>query len=278
MNSTAGMPQARRRVSTRTNNAGRIAAAVIAAALCLLGVAAAGAAPMRFSATLGDGARLGASTSVTLGLRVSDRLPPVTEVRLLTPTGIDLNDSGLGLSTCIRPGSELLEVMHAPRHRPCPANSLMGTGTATAQLRLDPLEVYSGQARLDLYAGPAVAEKPGLLVIADAFRPIRTQLTYRGYLYVPPPGFGLGIALKVVPISEPPFGAPLALSTFRLTVGPRSLRYVRTRHGHRANYRPRAIPLPRTCPRRGFRFRAIVRFADGQRAVHDAVARCPSSH
>ena len=87
---------------------------------------------------------------------------------------------------------------------------------------------------------------------------------------------GLGMALQVLPIPDPPFGAPVALSTFRLTVGGAGLRYVRSAHGLRTLYRPRAIPLPRSCPAGGFRFRAIVRFADGQRLVEDARAACPA--
>jgi hypothetical protein len=237
--------------------------------------AIASAGPVRFSVRLGDGARLGASTSLTLGLRIAGQLPPVTEVRLLTPAGVDLSSSGLGVATCVRSAAEFREVMHRVRHRPCPANALMGTGTATAELRLDPEVTYAAKARIDLYAGETFADKPGILVVADAFRPVRTQLSYRGYLYVPPPAFGLGMALQVLPIPEPPFGAPVALTAFRLTVGGADVRYRHTVHGRRATYRPRAIPLPRSCPRAGFRFRAVLRFADGQQVVEDTRVACP---
>lgn len=258
-----------------TTEAVRRTAAAVAVLVWLMLVAGAHAAPVRFAVSLGGQARLGAGTSVTLSLRVSDRLPPVTEVRLLTPAGIDLNDSGLGLATCSRPESELMEVMHVVVAEPCPANALMGTGTATAQLRFDPVEVYSARARLALYAGDTVADKPGLLVVADASRPVRTQLSYRGYLYIPPPGFGLGMALQVRPIPRPPFGAPVALSALRLTVGGPSLRYLRTIHGRRTSYHPRAIPLPRSCPHGGFPFRALLRLEGGQRIVADTHTPCP---
>lgn len=274
------MPRSTRPGRSAISGARRAAATAVALWLLLAASTststAATAAPLRFSVALGENARLGHSTSLRLALRVSDQLPPATEVRMLTPAGIDLNDSGLGLATCLRPEAELRDVMHVVVHQPCPGNALMGTGRATAQLRFDPLEVYSAEAQLNLYAGRSVADKPGLLVIADAFRPVRTQLSYRGYLYVAPPGFGLGMALQVLPIPDPPFGAPVALSTFRLTVGGAGLRYVRSAHGLRTLYRPRAIPLPRSCPAGGFRFRAIVRFADGQRLVEDARAACPA--
>jgi hypothetical protein len=269
------MPRSTPRARSGTEILRRAVAVALAAGLLLCAATSATAGPIGFSAGLGANARLGSSTSLTLSLDISGRLPPVTEVRLLTPAGIDLNASGLGLATCVRPEAEILDVMHPPLHRPCPGNALMGTGTATAQLRFDPEEVYSATARLDLYAGEAVADRPGVLVLADAFRPVRTQLSYRGYLYVPPPEFGIGIALAVSPIPQPPFGVPVALSRFRLTVGGSSIRYVRTSNGRRTSYRPQAIPLPHSCPKGGFRFRAVLRFDGGLRVVQDARVPCP---
>jgi hypothetical protein len=254
----------------------RVTALVVAALLIMAEAVHAG--PVRFKVALGGDAALGSSTSVSLWLKVADGLPPIREVRLLTPAGVDLSMSELGMATCRRPESILQDVMTVLHRAPCPHNALMGTGAATAQLRFDPELIYRGEARLSLYAGESVDDKPGLIVVADASRPLRAQLTYRGYLYVPPPEFGLGIALRVLPVPRPPFGAPLALSSFRLVVGAASLRYVKTSRGRRVVYRPRAIPLPLSCPARGFRFRAIVRLADGERLTDDAVVRCPSRH
>jgi hypothetical protein len=268
------MRRSTRRARIATELVARVTA--VATAVLLVATSTAVAAPVRFRVDLGGDARPGATTSLTFGLRVSSELPPVTEIRMLTPTGMDLSTTGLGVATCVRPLSEVLDVMHTVHHRPCPPNSLMGTGSATAQLRFDPDEMYSGAARIALYAGESVGDRPGLLVIANAYRPMRTQLSYQGYLYVPPQGFGLGMAIKVTPIPKPPFGAPVALSTFRLVVGRASLRYTRMRQGRREAYRPRAIPVPRTCPPHGFRFRAIVRFVGGGRLVQDARAACPN--
>jgi hypothetical protein len=254
----------------------RAAPAILAVLAALLLTAASAAAdPVRFAAAFGPGARLGASTSMSVTLAVPDSLPPVTEVRLLTPAGIDLGASGLGVATCDRPQTEIDDVMHFAVKAPCPGNALMATGAVTAQLRFDPLEIHSATAQLQVFAGPTFADKPGLVIIADAFHPVRTQLTYRGYLYVPPPEFGVGLVIKVATIPRPPFGIPVALSSFGLTVGGSSLRYARTVHGRRTFYQPHAIPLPDTCPAAGFRFRAIVRFQNGQREVADARVACP---
>lgn len=237
--------------------------------------------PVRFSIAFGDGARLGSATSMAVRVGVAPGQDPVTEVRILTPAGIDLSSSGLGMATCARPEPEFIAVMNSVTHGPCPGNALMGTGVATAELRFDPAEIFGGAAQLALYSGESVGDKPGLIVIADAYRPIRTQLIYRGYLYIPPPGFGVGMAIQVKQVLRPPFGAPVALSTFQLVVGSSDLRYVRTTRGRLVSYHPRGIPLPAKCPAEGFRFRVIVRLAkpdgqpDGPRFSEDAIVPCP---
>lgn len=252
--------------------------AVLVAAVLQLACASASAQQLaRMSAAFGDGARLGGTTSVGVKVAVTPGLPMVTEVRLLTPSGIDLSSSELGMATCSRPPSALSEVMNRLKHDVCPANALMGTGRATAELRFDleAGEVFDGAARLALYAGESVDDKPGLLVIADAFRPIRTQLTYQGYLYIPPPQFGVGLAIDVRPIPQPPFGAPLALSAFRITIGEPSLTYVKTDAGRRVSYHPRGIPLPQACPTGGFHFRVLLRLEDRRRLTADTRVPCP---
>jgi hypothetical protein len=257
----------------------------LALALALAGSSAptAGAAPelIRLGVSFGAGARLGASTPMTLNLRISAALPPVDEVRILTPPGISLVDSGLGAAECRRPPTEVVRVMNPIRHGRCPANSLIGTGTATARLLLSEEETLHGAAQVELHAGSPVADKPGLLVTADTYNPVRLQLTYAGYLYVPPPAFGLGLAIKVRQIPRPPFGAPVALSSLHLVVGRPSLTYVREQGARRIAYHPVGIPLPDRCPAEGFRFRTVMHFDDGSlggsRREADHTVACPSA-
>jgi hypothetical protein len=213
-----------------------------------------------------------------MDLRVDGRLAPVTEFRLLTPPGVTLADSRLGAGECHRPQVEITRVMGPIEHGRCPDNSLLGVGTATAGLRLNEEQTLFGAAVVELHAGAPVGDKPGLLVTADAYRPVRLQLTYSGYLYVPPGPFGVGLAILVPEIPKPPFGAPVALSRLHLTVGGVSIRYHRSIDGRRTSYRPGGIPLPDACPRDGFRFRAILRFADTTRRAVDARAPCPAQH
>jgi hypothetical protein len=238
--------------------------------------AAAAAAPVHFGASFDAGARLGHSTALHFSLGVSvKQMAPVTEVRLLTPGGLELSTSRLGVASCRRPAREIVRVMGPVQHERCPRNSLMGVGSATAGLLLSQERTIFGAAIIELHAGATVDDKPGLLVTADAYNPVRLQLTYQGYLYVPPDPFGLGLAIKIPAIPSPPLGAPIAMSTFALVVGGSSIVYRHTVRGRSVWYRPGGIPLPRSCPPGGFRFRAILRFADGSRRAVDRAVPCP---
>jgi hypothetical protein len=232
--------------------------------------------PVRFAVAFGGSARLGDDTPVIVDLHVDGSLAPVTEFRLLTPPGVSLADSRLGAAECRRPQVEITRVMGPVEHQRCPGNSLLGVGTATAGLRLNEEQTLLGTAVIELHAGAPFGDKPGLLVTADTYRPVRLQLTYAGYLYAPPGPFGVGLAILVSAIPRPPFGAPVALSRLRLKVGGASIRYRRSVHGRWTSYRPGGIPLPDACPRGGFRFRAILRFADATRRSADAFAPCPA--
>jgi hypothetical protein len=256
----------------------RALAVLLAIGCSMAPCAAIAATPVQFAVGFAGDARLGQETAMTLRLGVEHGLPPVTEFRLLTPAGLTLSDSRLGAASCRRPPVEILQVMGPVQQRRCPANSLLGTGTATADLLLSAEQTIFGAAKVELHAGGEIADKPGLLVSVDTYNPARMQLTYGGYLYVPPEPFGLGMAILVPAIPRPPFGAPVALSTLRLTVGRRSLTYYKMVHGRRTSYHPGGIPLPDACPRGGFRFRAILRFADASRRETDAIAPCPPAH
>ncbi|HEV7495901.1 hypothetical protein [Baekduia sp.] len=232
-------------------------------------------APVRLAARFSDEARLGRSTAVDIDLSIDHRLPRVTEVRLLTPSGMTLADSRLGIVPCRRPAFEFVNVLNAVVHGRCPANSLIGKGSATAGLLLNEDAPLFGAAFIELHAGPSVGDKPGLLISADTYNPARMQLTYAGYLYVPPAAFGLGLAIEIPSFANLPFDSEIALSDFHLVVGSPSITYNKVVHGRRVTYHPGGIPLPDRCPRRGFRLRAIVRFADGTRRTADATVPCP---
>jgi len=265
------------RTRTDGSRAARLSRALLAGLAILLAtpMAAPAAAPVQLNVSFGPGARLGGDTSMNIWMHVSPSLAPVTEFRLLTAGGITLTSSHLGLVSCRRPSRDITRVRGPVNHSPCPANSLMATGSATAGLRLDRAETIYGAGFVELHAGASVGDKPGLVAIVDTYNPVRMQLTYAGYLYVPPPEFGVGLAMMVPPIPRGLFDSPIALSTLHLAVGGDGITYHRVVRGRDVAYHPDGVPLPESCPASGFRFRAIVRFADGGREAVDDLVRCP---
>lgn len=247
------------------------------AALVSLPATAAAAGPVDLRVALGAGAQLGGQAPLTFELTVDERrLPvPVTEIRLLAPSGIGLGD--LGVATCRVAPSSLLEVLvpSFPQIR-CPRNAVIGRGTATAALLFDPeLPAIRGAATIALYSGEVQDGRPGLLVVAQTYNPVTTQMTYAGRLRPRRRPFGLELALQVRPPATPPFGADIALTRMRMTIGGTDLRYVMPSRGGQRSYRPGGVALPLRCPRGGLAFRAELRFADGRRHAVDNALPCP---
>lgn len=254
----------------------RVIASSVLLALACLPAAAAADQPVRLSAGFGSGARLGGQAPLHMGLDIDERrVPfPATDIRLFAPAGIDIG--GLGVATCRVPPATLLDVLFPsfPVVR-CPANAVIGRGTATAALMFDPEHSVRGAASITLYSGVVQDDRPGLLILAQTYNPVSTQLAYGGRLSPASHPFGLELALQIRAPAEPPFGAAIALVRMRVTIGGDGLIYTRPVAGKRQSYRPGGVGLPRRCPRGGLRFRAELRFADGSQRAADTRVPCP---
>lgn len=255
----------------------RFVAGLALFALACLPTTATADQPLRLSAGFGSGARLGGEAPLYFGLQIDvRRVPfPATEIRLFAPAGIDIG--GLGVATCRVPSATLLEVLFPsfPRVR-CPTNAVIGRGTATAALIFDPeVRPITGAADITLYSGVVQDDRPGLLVLAQTTNPVSTQMAYGGRLSPARRPFGLELAMQIRAPAEPPFGAAIALTRMRVTIGGDELLYTRPVAGGRESYRPGGVGLPSRCPRGGLRFRAELRFADGSQRAAETRVRCP---
>lgn len=255
----------------------RFVVGLVLLALACLPSAAIADQPMRVSAAFGSGARLGGQAPLHFGVEVDvERLQsPATEIRLYAPAGIDIGS--LGVATCSVPPALLQDVLFSgsPPVR-CPRNAVIGRGTATAALLFDPeARPIRGAADITLYSGVVQDDRPGLLVLAQTYNPVTTQMAYAGRLSPASRPFGLEFALQVRAPAEPPFGAQIALARMRVTIGGRDLVYTRPVRGKRAFYRPGGVGLPSRCPHGGLPFRADIRFADNSRRSVETRAPCP---
>lgn len=258
-------------------------AAAALLALCCGPVAVAAAAPepelVRFTVRVPEGARLGGQAELQIGMRIDvGRLrSPVTDVEILTPQGLDVASSGLGLATCRRPPAEVERVL-VPGDEPaaCPRNALLGSGTAGAALIFSPdSRPVGGAAAVQLFSGEARGGRPGLAMLVSTVNPMTAQLSYTGELFTAPRPFGLALRLAVRQIPKPLFGAQLALSRMQVTIGGSGIVYRRQHRGRAHYYRPGGVMLPERCSRGGLRFRLSLRFADESRRTLDARVPCP---
>ncbi|HEX7289601.1 MAG TPA: hypothetical protein VF250_00625, partial [Conexibacter sp.] len=256
------------------------------AALLLAGALAAATGPVRAAGPVDvvvafdRDAALGAATAVDVALRLDPRRltkAPVTEVRFAYPRSLGIVSSGLGLATCTRPESDFVEVLiSAPRLGGCSPNAVMALGTARALVRLTSGQVIPEYATVTLLSGPLEQGRLRLVAYVDGRRPFVAKLAFAGDVHGAraPYGGELTVRMPAVPGLEDL--ATVSLVELRIVIGSPAIRYYERRAGRRVAYRPEGVLLPRACPRRGFRFRARVAFADGSRRTASTVTPCPS--
>ncbi|MDO8212419.1 hypothetical protein [Conexibacter sp. CPCC 206217] len=255
------------------------------AALALLGLvvfatsgsASASAAPAHLAASFGPDARLGQPTSLRLQLSISRRLPsPVTRIRIRYAQGLEIATSGLVLDECRRPPEDFARVMIPLTGRAaCPANSVIATGTADGEVRLDTLTIRQ-TALMTILAGPLQPGQLQLVGLVEGVNPFGVLLAYSGALTPARPPYGGAISISLPPIPDLPYAdASVALLGVDATIAASTIRYRRTVAGKVRRYRPDGIGLPSRCPAAGMRFRGDFVFADGTTASAKARAPCP---
>ena len=209
--------------------------------------------------------RLGAATTVSLGFALSPRngheLAPLSAMQLAYPANLGLATSGLGLAYCSPPALE------ATGSEACPANSRMGSGSATVELPLR-IETVKERVSLELFAGPSPDGYLHVLVYASGVFPVYAQVLLSGVLE----RGQLKIAVPQIP-SFP--GAPdLVMTEMHLTLGG-PLTYYENEGGRLVAYHPSGVGLPSSCPAGGFPFAATFVFVNGDQASARTALPCP---
>jgi hypothetical protein len=216
--------------------------------------------------------RLGQGTTIGFGFRIATPArrvpPPLTRVEISYPVEFGFALSELGLSTC---SAWTLEVA-GPEG--CPANSLMGHGTALAEIPVGP-SILEETASVTIVRSAEHNGHLGLLVYAEGETPVSAQIVFPGLILPAAPPFGGHVDMSVPLVPSLPNGPDVAIVRFRSTLGPRHLRYNEHVHGRLVEYEPRGIPLPARCPPGGFVFAAKFGFVDGSHASASTAVPCP---
>jgi hypothetical protein len=221
--------------------------------------------------------RLGAPTTISIGFRISS-IPagnsiPLTNVSFLLPNEMGLATSGLGLENCVR---SRLEERGPPG---CPSDSLMGRGTATAEIPIESEPVVES-AQVEVFSARVQEGHLALIVYANAVSPVLAQLVFPATVVSAQPPYGEGIDTNVPLVPTFPGAPDVAVSHFEMTLGamtrgPDHFVYYDSVHGRRVGYVPRGLILPPVCPDHGFPFKAQFTFQDGTIASANAAVPCP---
>lgn len=221
--------------------------------------------------------RLGTPTTISIAFRISsvpagDSLP-LTNVSVLLPDEMGLATSGLGLENCA------LSRLEAFGPSGCPANALMGRGTASAEIPIGGEDIVES-AQVELFSSHVQNGRLALMVYVDAKSPVFAQLVFPATVVPASLPYGEGIDTEVPLVPTVPGGPNVAVTHFKMmigttTAGPDHFVYFRSAHRRRVPYHPRGLLLPPACPRGGFPFQALFTFEDGSTATARTTVPCP---
>jgi hypothetical protein len=215
---------------------------------------------------LGQSTTLGFSFQITApGGRVP---PPLTGVEVSYPVNLGFALSELGLATCSPGALELFGLSG------CPANSLMGSGTAIVEIPFGP-ELIRESANVEIIRTTNQSGHIALLIYATGHTPVNAELVLPGIILPAPPPFGGRLTMTVPLLPTLPEAPNGTVVQFHATLGPLRLKYYEHVHGKIVEFQPRGIPLPDTCPRGGFPFTASFAFLDGSNASARTTVACP---
>jgi len=189
--------------------------------------------------------RLGGRTTLRFGFQIAGpggQVPPaLTAVSLSYPESLGIAFSRLGLVTCTTAQLEASGVSG------CPEDSIMGFGSATAEISLG-ADLVGEPVPLTILRAPD--EEGHISLLFDA------------------------VDVPLIP-SLP--GAPdVAIVRLRATLGPSGVIYFKPLEGRTIVYQPPGLLLPDSCPKGGFPFAAQFSFVDGSHASARSVEACPA--
>ncbi len=214
--------------------------------------------------------RLGHPTTLGFGFQITTpphEVPPaLTSLQVRYPPGLGFGLSELGLDTCT---TQTLEYFGP---NACPTNSLMGTGTAIAEIQIGP-EIIHEKAQLTIFRTEASgsASYISLLINAEGITPVFSDIILPTTLQ--PNGT---LAIHIPLITPLPEVSPIAIVQLETTVGPKHLHYREPARGHIITYKPRGIPIPSTCPHHGFKFTAKLTFQNNTHSTAATSIPCPT--
>jgi hypothetical protein len=215
---------------------------------------------------LGQGTTIGFSFQIEVPS--GEVPPPLTEVELRYPQNLGVATSGLGLETCS------VATVEALGPRGCPPESVMGSGSAIAEIPVGPAVVHE-YAPVTIFRAPDRNGQIGLLLYANGLNPVDAQILLPSLLLPARAPFGGRVQIAVPLVPSLPDSPDVAVVRLTITLGPLGIIYYEKIHGRTVAYHPRGLLLPDSCPRGGFPFAVELGFVDGTTASARTSVPCP---
>jgi hypothetical protein len=194
--------------------------------------------------------------------------PPLIEIQLRYPRGINFFLNDLGIRRCTKP------TLEASGPSGCPQDSAMGYGVVRTGVVLGDTPVEESSP-ITILRAPERDGHFALLFFAEGREPVVTNVIFSGVLLSAREPFG-GKVQVGVPLVETLPGAPyVSVLHLHATIGPKHLTYYHEVDGVSLAFAPQGLLLPSTCPRDSFPFAAVFAFADGTRAQASTTVPCP---
>jgi hypothetical protein len=216
--------------------------------------------------------QLGHGTTIEFGfdiVAIGGGVPsPVTQIDLRYPKRLGIVTSGIGVASCT---TTLLSELGPTS---CPSRSLMGYGTATAEVQVG-AEIIEELATTAVFMAPLAEGNINLSFYVNGETPLAADLLFPGLLLPAAPPYGGDLAITVPLLESFPDGPDVALVKLRSTIGPLGVTYYERIHHKFVPYQPSGIILPTQCPSHGFPFAATFTFADGSHTTSRATVPCP---
>jgi hypothetical protein len=194
--------------------------------------------------------------------------PPLTEMQLRYPRGINFFLNDLGIRRCPEP------VLEASGPAGCPPNSAMGYGVVRTGIVLGGTPVQESSP-ITILRAPERDGHLALLFFAEGREPVVTNVIFFGLLLSARDPFGGSVKIGV-PLVETLPGAPyVSVLHLHATIGPKHLVYYHNVDGVSLGFAPQGLLLPATCPRDSFPFAAVFVFSDGTHVQASTTVPCP---
>lgn len=194
--------------------------------------------------------------------------PPLTEAQVSYPAGLDVPLSGLGIDACTPATLELSGLDG------CPPDSLMGNGSAVAELSIK----HKALREAAKIAMLRTVEQDGhfsVLLYIYGETAVSANVILPGVLLATSAPYGGLLSFQVPLVPSLPESPNVSVGELTLVVGPKDLVYQELVHKKVLFYRPGGIGLPGRCPRGGFPFAVELGFLGGERAGARTAVPCP---